>query len=133
VAVISQTGWTWVDPVLSLGIALMIASGAFQLFRKALRILLELAPKGMSADKIETVVKDQVPEIQGIHHVHLWEVGAGKVHMTAHLVVNDQALSQAQTLVTKVSEVLKEKCGITHATLQVEAPARILMHGPEKR
>lgn len=130
VAVIWQTGWTWVDPVLSLGIALLIAMGAFRLFRKALLILLESAPKGFSAQKIENILRTKIPEIRELHHVHLWEVGAGKIHMTAHLVVNDQVLSQAQGIVSQASQVLLTDCGITHATLQVEAPARILIHGP---
>jgi cobalt-zinc-cadmium efflux system protein len=131
VVVIAQTGWTWVDPVLSLGIALLIASGAIKLFRKALRILLESAPKGLTSDTIVSTLKTQINEIQDVHHIHLWEVGAGGVNLTAHLVVDDQALSQTQAIVDKAIHVLKTECGIHHATLQIEAPARILMHGPE--
>jgi len=133
VVVISQTGWTWVDPVLSLGIAILIASGAYSLLKKALRILLESAPKGMTAESLARELKAHVPGVREVHHVHLWEVGAGKVHLTAHLVVEDQALSQAQGLVAQASEVLREHCGIHHATLQVEAPVPVLMHGPQKQ
>jgi cobalt-zinc-cadmium efflux system protein len=131
VVVISQTGWTWVDPVLSLAIALLIASGAFKLFRKALRILLESAPKGLTSEKIEITLKDKIKDVREVHHIHLWEVGAGGVHLTAHLVVDDQHLSQAQAIVDQASRILKTECGIQHATLQIEAPARILMHGLE--
>jgi cobalt-zinc-cadmium efflux system protein len=132
VVVIAQTGWSWVDPVLSLAIALLIASGAFKLFRKALRILLESAPKGLTSQTIVSALKNQISDIQEVHHVHLWEVGAGGVHLTAHLVVNDQVLSQAQQIVEKANHVLKTDCGIQHVTLQIEAPTHILMHGPGK-
>ncbi len=133
VVVIAQTGWSWVDPVLSLAIALFIASGALKLFRKALRILLESAPKGLTSETIVSTLKNQINDIQEVHHIHLWEVGAGRVHLTAHLVVNDQVLSQAQQIVEKATRVLKTDCGIQHATLQIEAPARVLMHGPEAK
>lgn len=131
VVVIAETGWTWVDPVLSLGIALLIASGAVKLFWKALRILLESAPKGLTSEKIIITLKSKIGEIKDVHHVHLWEVGSGRVHLTAHLVVNDQALSHAQQIVEQASQVLETQCGIQHATLQIEAPTRVLMHGPE--
>jgi len=131
VAVISQTGWTWVDPILSLAIALLIASGAFKLFRKALHILLESAPKGITTETIVSTLKTSLSEVQEVHHIHLWEVGAGGVHLTAHLVVRDQALSQAQQIVAKATEILKSQCGIHHATLQIETPAQILMRGPD--
>jgi cobalt-zinc-cadmium efflux system protein len=131
VAVISQTGWTWVYPILSLAIALLIASGAFKLFRKALHILLESAPKGLTSEVIETTLKKEITDIREVHHIHLWEVGAGGVHLTAHLVVDDQHLSQAQPIVAKATSILKTQCGIQHATLQIEAPTQILMHGPD--
>ena len=130
VAVIAQTGWSWVDPVLSLAIALLIASGAFKLLRKALHILLESAPKGITPEAIVSTLKTRIIDIREVHHIHLWEVGAGGVHLTAHLVVNDQTLSQAQAIVEKASQVLKTECGIQHVTLQIEAPSRILMRGP---
>ena len=131
VAVIAQTGWSWVDPLLSLAIALLIALGAFKLLRKALRILLESAPKGLTSETIVSTLKNHISDIQDVHHIHLLEVGAGGVHLTAHLVVDDQALSQAQQIVDKSNYVLKTECGIQHATLQIEAPTRILMHGPD--
>src|SRR5579872_2268503 len=66
VAVIAWKGWTWVDPVLSLGIALLIALSAFKLFWKALHILLESAPKGLTAEKISAVLTQEIPEIKEI-------------------------------------------------------------------
>jgi cobalt-zinc-cadmium efflux system protein len=131
VVAIAQTGWTWVDPILSLAIALLIASGAFKLFWKALHILLESAPKGLTPEKIITGLKNEISEIREVHHVHLWEVGAGGIHLTAHLVVDDRSLSEAQQVVAKASQWLESHYGIHHSTLQLEAPARIRMHGPQ--
>jgi len=131
VAVIAETGWTWVDPLLSLGIALLIAVSAFKLFWKALHILLESAPRGLTAEKIEKVLKLEVPEIQEVHHVHLWEVGSGEVHLTAHLVVQDRLVSEGLPVIEKASKVLKAKMDIAHSTFQLETPAPSVLKGPD--
>ena len=129
--VIAKTGLVWVDPALSLLIALLIAVSSFRLFRKALHILLESAPKGLTPEKINALLTSEIPEVKEVHHVHLWEVGSGEVHLTAHLVVKNQTLEEAQVTLAKASGLLKEKLGIHHSTLQLEAPAPIWMQGPE--
>lgn len=131
VAVIAWKGWTWVDPVLSLGIALLIALSAFRLFWKALHILLESAPKGLTAEKINSVLTQEIPEIKEVHHVHLWEVGSGEIHLTAHLVVKNQTLIEAKEILEKAAKVLKTQCDIGHSTFQLESPAPIRMSGPQ--
>lgn len=124
VAVIAKTGWTWVDPAISMGIALLIAFSAFKLFWKALHILLESAPRGLSPEKIAACLGSRIPQIQEVHHVHLWEVGSGEIHLTAHVVMKDQRLSRAQGILEKAAQELEKQCGIHHATLQMEAPRR---------
>ncbi len=128
---IAKTGWTWVDPVLSLGIALLIAMSAFKLFMKALHILLESAPKGLTPDLISEALTLDVPEIKEVHHVHLWEVGSGEVHLTAHLVVMDRPISQGLSIIQEASEVLEHKFSIHHSTFQLEPPARVPIQGPK--
>ena len=129
--VIAKTGWAWVDPALSLFIAVLIALSSFKLFRKALHILLESAPKGLTPEKINALLTAEISEIKEVHHVHLWEVGAGEIHLTAHLVVKSQTLDEGQVVLGRASGLLKEKLGIHHSTLQLEAPAPIWMQGPE--
>jgi len=130
VAVIAKTQWTWVDPLLSLGIALLIAMSALKLFWKALHILLESAPRGLTPEKITETLIDAAPEIQEVHHVHLWEVGSGDIYLTAHLVVNDQLVSDGMLLLEKASDVLKEKLSINHSTFQLEVSARVRINAP---
>jgi cobalt-zinc-cadmium efflux system protein len=131
VVVIAQTGWAWVDPVLSLMIALLIASSAIKLFRKALRILLESTPRGLSAEAISKLLEAKIPEIREVHHVHLWEVGAGQVYLTAHLVVEDLKISEGVPLLDRAQRLLKEELQIDHSTFQLEvkAPVRVVFKG----
>ena len=128
---IAKTGWTWVDPLLSLAIALLIALSAYKLFMKALHILLESAPKGLTSQHISEALIQGVPEIKEVHHVHLWEVGSGEVHLTAHLVVMDQPLSQGLSVIQKATEILEHKFSIHHSTFQLEPPARVPIQGPK--
>lgn len=127
VAVIAKTGWTWVDPVLSLGIASLIALSAFRLFWKAVHILLESAPHGVTPEKVSEVLTEEIPEIQEVHHIHLWEVGSGEVHLTAHLVLKDCRLSRGSSILQKASKVLEEKYSVHHGTFQLECA------GPTRR
>jgi cobalt-zinc-cadmium efflux system protein len=124
VAVIARTGWTWVDPVLSLGIAGLIAISALRLFRKALHILLESAPKGITPEKVSEILTKEIKEIQEVHHIHLWEVGSGEIHLTAHLVVKGQPLARAQKISEKAIRFLKDRHGIHHSTFQLETSGR---------
>ena len=129
--VIAKTGLAWIDPALSLLIAFLIAFSSLKLFRKALHILLESAPKGLTPEKINSLLTNEIPEVKEVHHIHLWEVGSGEIHLTAHLVVKNQTLDEAQMILEKASGLLKEKLGIHHSTLQLEASTPIWMRGPE--
>ncbi len=131
VGVIAATGWSWVDPVLSLAIACLIGWNAYRLLRKALRILLESAPQGLTPELIRESLMDGMPEIKDVHHIHLWEVGSGEIHLTAHLVVEDQALSRAQETLEKAAHRMEERQGIHHSTLQLETMIPVRLKGPE--
>jgi cobalt-zinc-cadmium efflux system protein len=130
VGVIAATGWSWVDPVLSLAIACMIGWSAYRLLRKALRILLESAPRGLSPEILREEMMQEFPSVKDVHHLHLWEVGAGEVHLTAHLVVEDQMLTRAQEILDRVLGWLGKKKGIHHSTLQLETSTLTKIHGP---
>ena len=120
--VMAATGWAWVDPLLSLGIAVLIGMAAFRLFWRAFHILLESAPRGLDPGRITETLISHIPEIQEVHHIHLWEVGAGEVHLTAHLVVSDRLLSEGAPLAARASALLKERLSIHHCTFQLESP-----------
>ena len=82
-------------------------------------------------DFITRELRGEIPEIMGIHHIHLWEVGSGEIHMTAHLVVENRILSEAMPILERASAFSKEKLGITHSTFQVEAMIPVKLQGPQ--
>ena len=116
--IILATGWMPADPILSVFVAGLIVAGAVPIVREAGHILLEGTPRGLSATEVAGALLRDVPEIADVHHVHIWSLGHDEPLITMHLLLREGVgahrgleLAQAQ---------LKERFGLTHATIQVE-------------
>lgn len=108
----------WIDPLLSLLIALLIVRSGVGVVREASTILLESAPKHLDVAAVRTAM-DGVANVQGIHDVHIWQVGAGEVAISAHVVV--EGVDMRETVLHTLRHLLKEQFAITHSTLQIES------------
>ncbi len=117
-AVIYFTGWTLIDPLLSLGVAVLLGVGAWRLTRDAGRLLLEATPSGHDADAISRDITEAVPGIVDIHHVHVWSLSDDQAVITLHARIEDEA--ENDTIVTAVKARLHRRFGIGHATVEVE-------------
>ena len=115
--VLRLTGWTWVDPVVGVGIGLFILPRTWRLAAKALRILVQAAPPHLD---LEAVAADLagIDQVVGVHDLHVWTLTSDMEVATAHLVVGTSADHHAVLDAARV--VLAERHGIDHATLQVE-------------
>jgi cobalt-zinc-cadmium efflux system protein len=116
--VILWTGWTPIDPLLSLFVALLILRSAWLLLRRSGHILLEGAPDWLKIEELREAVTAATPAIQDIHHVHVWMLTTERSLITMHAEVSPGADHQAVLRV--IREVLRERFGITHATIQIE-------------
>jgi cobalt-zinc-cadmium efflux system protein len=119
--VILRTGWTPIDPLLSLLVALLILRSAWGLLRRSAHILLEGAPDWLDVAELRTAVIATLPAIRDIHHVHVWMLTTERPLITLHAEVapgadHEQALSAIQG-------VLHDRFGIGHATIQIETAA----------
>jgi cobalt-zinc-cadmium efflux system protein len=117
--VILATGFTAIDPLLSLGIAALIAWSAFRVLRSAVDILLEGTPPDLDPDTVVRSVRE-VPGVRDLHDLHLWSLGSQTRAMSAHLLIDDQRVSQAQTILAEVREIVAHQFGIEHTTIQFE-------------
>jgi cobalt-zinc-cadmium efflux system protein len=117
--VILATGFTAVDPLLSLGIAALIAWSAWRVLRSAVDILLEGTPPDLDPDTVVRSVRE-VPGVRDLHDLHLWSLGSQTRAMSAHLLIDDQRVSQAQTILAEVREIVAHQFGIEHTTIQFE-------------
>ena len=117
---IAITGWLPIDPLLSLGIAALIAWSAWRVVRAGVDILLESTPADLRADAVVTAVK-RVPGVRDLHDLHIWTLGTQTRAMSAHLLIDDQRVAQAQDILAEVREVLAHEFEIEHTTIQFES------------
>jgi cobalt-zinc-cadmium efflux system protein len=109
----------WIDPVLTILIAVYITRESFKILSDAMHVLMEGAPPGISIKDIQNEV-EAIDEVEDIHHLHIWTVGENDVHLEAHVNVPDMMISKSNLLGDKIEQLLKEKFGINHITLQFE-------------
>jgi len=117
--IILITGWTLADPILSIGVALLILVGAWRLVRESTDVLLESVPRGVSMAEVQSRML-AVPGVSAVHDLHVWTVTSGLVAMSGHAVVPDLAGHPAA--LDGIRAQLAE-LGIGHVTIQLEVEA----------
>lgn len=115
--VVMYTGWTWLDPLVSIAIVVLIVMGTWSLLRESLRMVLAAVPENVDAPQVEQFLRAQ-PGVSEVHDLHIWPMSTTETALTAHLVMpagypGDQALDA-------ITRQLKEKFSIHHTTLQTE-------------
>lgn len=114
---VAGTGQAWWDTAVALAIAIFVAVRAVFLGREVLGVLGQHAPAGMSPDEVAEALAG-VPGVVDVHDVHLWTLTSGMNVATAHLMTTDVA--DAHAVLDRAQEVMRERFGVEHATLQVE-------------
>lgn len=117
--IILLTGWMWVDPLISALIGLIILLGSGRVLREAVHILAEGMPEGIKASTVAEAM-GSVPGVVEVHDLHVWTVSPGYAALSAHVLVDDQALSQTQEVMEGLKRALAEQFGIEHTTIQFE-------------
>ena len=114
--IIMYTGWTLVDPIIGLVIAVIIVISTWSLLHDSLRLSLDGVPVGIDSEKIGRVILEQ-PGVESYHHLHIWALSTTETALTAHIVIGD--LRRMEEVKREVKHEL-EHAGITHATLEFE-------------
>ncbi|HVF92896.1 MAG TPA: cation diffusion facilitator family transporter [Sphingomonas sp.] len=115
------TGQAWIDPLVSLAIVAIIFVQTWGLLRETLEMALAGVPRGIDVDAV-TMALRTMPGVDRCHHVHIWPMSTTERVLTAHLLMpgghpGDRFLADA-------GEMLRERFGIGHATLQIETDAK---------
>ena len=117
--VIIYTGWTLIDPILSIAVAFLILRSAWVLVKRSAHVLLEGAPDWLDVADLRDQIAAKVPGVEGIHHVHVWGLTPQQLMLTMHLQLAEDAPSQS-AVVRGVKEYLRDEYGIGHSTIEVE-------------
>lgn len=113
-------GQYWVDPVLTLLIAIYIGWESWKIIQQAINVLLLRVPTDISMKELESALQE-TPGVCDAHHIHLWQVDDRDTHFEAHIGVEDQPLSETSVIGARIEQHLSENFGINHVTLQFEA------------
>jgi len=117
--VIQLTGWLAADPVASVAIGLFTLWSGWRLLREAVDVLLEATPRSLDTGAIGRALLD-LEGVNGVHDLQVWTVTSGFLALSAHLTT--ETTEDHHALLHRASDLLRERFGITHATLQIEAP-----------
>jgi cobalt-zinc-cadmium efflux system protein len=121
--VILLTGWLWLDPAVSIVLALTILAGTWSLTRKSMNLMLDGVPEGIDPEEVRGFL-GSLPGVVEVHDLHIWAMSTTDTALTAHLVMPRD--SHEPTFLSAACRQLHEKFDIDHATLQIdpkEAPA----------
>ncbi|MCW8958950.1 MAG: cation diffusion facilitator family transporter [Gammaproteobacteria bacterium] len=117
--VILLTGWMPIDPLLSLLVALLILRSAWYVVKSSAHILLEGTPEDVDVELLRRILSERVPAVVDVHHVHVWSLTPERPLLTLHVTVAEE--QECAAVLAAVKTLLRERFGITHSTVQVEA------------
>jgi len=111
------TGWSRLDPIVSLVIVAVILMSTWRLLRDSLTLSLDGVPASVNSSAVMSFLADQ-RGVTDVHDLHIWALSTTSVALTAHLVVPDRGAEDA--LLSSLTPNLKRRFHIHHATLQIE-------------
>jgi cobalt-zinc-cadmium efflux system protein len=122
--VVTVTGWSVADPIVSAAIAIVIVPRTLGLLRQAVNVLLEGVPAHLDVSEIEEAIL-KVGGVKGVHDLHVWTLTSGREAMSAHVVVDD--LGESERILESLHAVLHARFGIDHTTIQLDREPRTVL------
>ena len=119
-AVILLTGWLYIDPILSLGIAALIAFGAWQIVRETVNLLMEGTPSDINLGDVTSEIT-ATDHVISMHDLHVWALSSEETALSVHVVLEECPLGDAEHVVRDLEGRLCGRFAIGHTTIQVES------------
>lgn len=114
---ILATGALWLDPLISIAIALVIVWGTWDLLKDSLHLAVAGVPEGIETQKVRGALEG-LAGVSNVHDLHIWPTSTTASALTAHLVLRDGHPGDA--FLREATHMLQDRFGIAHATLQIE-------------
>ncbi|WP_077315819.1 cation diffusion facilitator family transporter, partial [Basilea psittacipulmonis] len=116
--VIQFTGWTYIDPILSIFVALLILKSAYSLLKSTLHILLEASPQDLNIDEVKAQLLEKIDNLQHISHIHIWSITSGKNIAVIH--VKPKAYEHLPELCHQIEAYLEHEFHIVHTSVAID-------------
>ena len=117
--VITFTGWMSIDPILSIGIALLVAFSGWRIVRESVAILMESVPRDIDIPALIERLHE-VSGVRSVHDLHVWQISQGINALSCHVIVDDQAVSRSASVLANMNRILEDEFNIGHSTIQAE-------------
>lgn len=119
--VILLTGWTIADPIAAMLIGVLVLWASVGLLRESVDVLMEAVPRGVDLLEVEATLQS-LRGVAGVHDLHVWTVTSGFLALSGHLTLREERDPREPDLLLQATDLLRDRFGITHVTLQVEGP-----------
>lgn len=114
---IARTGATWIDPAVSLAVAVVILAGTWSLLRESLDLAMDAVPRGIDVEAVRGHL-ESLPGVDTVHDLHVWGLSTTEAALTAHLVMPDAPCDD--DFHRGLARDLHDRFGIEHVTVQIE-------------
>jgi cobalt-zinc-cadmium efflux system protein len=115
---IMATGWTPIDPILSVAVAMIILRSAWHVVRESGHILLEGSPRALDTREIADDLMQAFPMVEDVHHVHAWSITEERPMVTLHARMKEGA--PPEQITAQIKQRLADRFGIPHVTVEIE-------------
>ncbi|MBD5634890.1 MAG: cation transporter [Candidatus Eremiobacteraeota bacterium] len=109
----------WIDPAVSLGVAVLIVGGVVRVVRDAADVLLESAPAHAEIPVVRERMRS-LPGVVDVHDLHVWTIGGSAHVLSAHVLLADKRISEASSILRALETTLRDEFAIDHVTIQFE-------------
>lgn len=108
------------DAIGSIAISVLVLASSWHLLSQTVAVLLEATPKKANLEEITQAIS-AYPEISEVHHLHMWNLASDLSALSTHIVMKDGiTLHNSQTKVHEIKEMLKDRFGVDHVTIEIE-------------
>jgi cobalt-zinc-cadmium efflux system protein len=118
--IVYLSGWSYADAIVSILVSLWIGREAIVIVKKTVNVLMEGTPESVEFGAVDDAMLS-IPGVKGIHDLHIWSISSSDLALSAHVVVEDAALSQLGQVMSRLKDMLARRFGVGHVTIELES------------
>ena len=117
--IVYLSGWNYADPIVSILVSIWIGREAVMIVRKTVNVLMEGTPEGVEFEEVDQAML-AIPGVKGVHDLHIWSISSSDLALSAHVVVEDAALSETGEIINGLKDMLAREFSVGHVTVELE-------------